>query len=127
MSHIRRGGTATFGLSVLVTIAVTASMLLFVGGSSATSATSDGTGAARSSFTRIAHSPQGSARSKIVGTAANGHRVTGYFTPTGFTKHNGHLRVRGLVSGVIHRGDGTSKTFSAMRTLRVKSMNGMTP
>jgi hypothetical protein len=127
MSHLRSRGTATFGLSALVTLAITASMLLFVGGSTATSATTDRSGGARSSFTRIAHSPQGIARSKIVGTVANGNKVTGSVIPTGFSKRNGHLRAHGLINGVIHRGDGTTKTFSVVRTLRVKSMNGATP
>jgi hypothetical protein len=35
--------------------------------------------------------------------------------------------VHGLLRGVIHRSDGTTRTFDAMRTLRVKSMNGVTP
>src|SRR4051794_12750799 len=44
-----------------------------------------------------------------------------------FSKHNGHLRAHGLVSGVIHKKNGTTRTFSVMRTLRVKSMNGTVP
>jgi hypothetical protein len=104
-------------------------MMLFAGGSPATSATSQGAGAGAgtSSFTRIAHSPAGFARSKIVGQTASGRPVTGYFTPTGLSKHNGHLRARGLISGVIHKANGTTRTFSAMRTLRVKSINGSVP
>src|SRR3954452_15514215 len=44
-----------------------------------------------------------------------------------FSKHNGHRRAHGLVSGVIHKKNGTTRTFSVMRTLRVKSMNGTVP
>jgi hypothetical protein len=32
--------------------------------------------------------------------------------------------VRGLVSGVVHRADGTTRTFAAVRTLRAQSING---
>jgi hypothetical protein len=123
--HAHKGRT-TIGLSLVVTLAMTAMMLLYTG-PSATSATGRGAGAGTSSFTRIAHDAQGFARSKIVGETAKGHRVTGYFTPVGFSKHNGHLRARGLVSGVIHQGNGRTRTFSAMRTFRVTSMNGTAP
>ena len=78
-----------------------------------------GAGATAGSFTRIAHNPQGFASSKITGRTAKGNNVTGYFTPMKITKKNGHLRVRGLVSGVVHKGAGTSRTFSAVRTFRV--------
>ena len=128
MSPFRNKGRTTLGVSVLVTLAVTATMLLYAGGSPATSATGHaGAGAAGTSLTRVAHSPSGNARSKIVGETAKGQRVTGYFTPLRFSKHNGHLRARGLVSGVVHRGDGTTRTFQAVRTFRVKSMNGVAP
>jgi hypothetical protein len=102
-------------------------MLLLTGGSPATSATSNGSGAGAGSFTRIAHDPQGFAKSAISGQTKSGNRVTGYFTPTSISKHNGHLRMRGLVSGVVHKGSGNNRTFSAMRTFRVKSMNGTKP
>ena len=120
-------GRTTFGLSVIVTLAMTAMMMLYAGGSSATPATGHGAGAGAGSFTRIAHDAQGFAKSKIVGETASGKRVTGYFIPLGFSKHNGHLRARGLVNGVVHRGDGTSRTFQAVRTIRVKTMDGVTP
>ena len=118
---------ATIGVSLLVTLAMTAVMMLFAGGSPATSATGHGAGAGTSTFTKVAHDPQGYVKSKIVGETAKGKTVTGYFIPMGFSKHNGHLRARGLVNGVIHKGDGTTRTFQAMRTFRVKSMNGTVP
>jgi hypothetical protein len=127
MSQLGSRGRTTIGLSLLVTLAMTVMMLFYAGGSSATSAPSQGTGAGRSAFTRIAHSPQGFARSKIIGQTSHGKRVTGYFTPLGFSKRNGHLRARGVVSGVIHRGDGTKRTFTAVRTVRIEKMNGTVP
>jgi hypothetical protein len=126
-AHANKGRT-TVGLSLLVTLAMTAMMLLFSGGSTATSATaSHGAGAGTSSFTRVAHNPQGFAKSMIVGQTAKGKRVTGYFTPLGFSKHNGHLRARGLVNGVVHNSNGTTRTFTVIRTFRVKTMNGTVP
>jgi len=125
--HVHKGRT-TVGLSLAVTLAMTAMMLLYSGGSPARSATgSHGAGAAASSFTRVAHNPQGFARSRIVGQTSKGDGVTGYFTPLGFSKHNGHLRARGLVNGVVHKDNGTTRTFTVMRTFQVKSMNGTVP
>jgi hypothetical protein len=127
MSRLGSKGRTTLGVSLLVTLAM-AAMMMFYTGSPATSAPHHGAaGAGASSFTKIAHSPQGFARSKIVGQTAKGQRVTGYFTPLSFSKHNGHLRARGLVSGVIHQANGKTRTFEAVRTFRVKSMNGTTP
>jgi hypothetical protein len=126
MSRSTRKGRTTVGLSLLVTLAMTA-MLLLYGGSSASSATGRQATARSSTFTRVAHDPQGLAKSKIVGETGKGKRVTGYFTPLAFSKHNGHLRARGLVSGVIHKGDGTTRTFDVTRTFRVTSMNGTVP
>ena len=127
MSQLTRTRRATIGISLVVTLAMTAMMMLFAGGSPATSATGHGAGAGTTSFTKVAHDPQGYAKSMISGQTAGGKRVTGYFIPMGFSKHNGHLRVRGLVDGVIHKGDGTTRTFQAMRTLRVKTINGTVP
>jgi hypothetical protein len=129
MIQLAHRGRTTIGLSLLVTLAMTAMMLLYYGGSPATSATgSQGAGAAaKSSYHRVAHNPQGFARSKIVGQTAKDHRVTGSFTPLGFSKHNGHLRARGLLNGVVHKGNGTTRTFTVVRTFKVKSMNGTVP
>jgi hypothetical protein len=127
MTNLGSKGRITGGLALVTAIAMTAMMLMFTGGSPANSVTGHGAGAGSGSLTRVAHSPQGHASSKIVGQTAKGQRVTGYFTPTSVGKHNGHLKVHGLVSGVIHKGNGVTKTFSAMRTFRVSSMNGTTP
>ena len=121
-------GKTTAATSLVVTIAMTAMMMLYAGSTPATSASAQqGARATAGSFTRVAHSPQGFAKSKLVGETAKGERVTGSFTPLGFSKRNGHLRTRGLVSGVIHQANGKTRTFSAMRTFRVRSMNGVTP
>jgi hypothetical protein len=126
MSELTHKRRVTGGLALLVSLAMTAMALLYVGGSPATSAT--GSGAAKAaSFTKVAHSPQGYARSKIVGQTAKGQPVTGSFVPLSFSKKNGHLRAHGLLNGVIHRANGTTKTFTVVRTLRVKSMNGTVP
>ena len=71
----------------------------------------------------VAHNGAGRMRSRIVGHTDAGNRVTGSFVPLKFVKRNGHLKVRGLVQGVVHKAGKTS-TFYAMRTIRVKSING---
>jgi hypothetical protein len=128
MSQHTHKGRTTIGLSVVVTLAMTAMMLLYSGESPATSAgDSHGVGVASSKFTRVAHNPQGFVRSKIVGQTLKGDRVTGSFTPLGFSKHNGHLRARGLIQGVVHKANGANRTFTVVRSFKVKSMNGTVP
>lgn len=127
MSQFGSKGRITAGMALVTAVAMTAMTLMFTGGSTASATGHAGAGATSSSFTRIAHSPQGNAKSKIVGETAKGRPVTGYFTPMSLSKHNGHLRARGLISGVIHKADGSTRTFSAVRTLRVKTIDGSVP
>ena len=126
MSYLARRGRLTGGLALVVALALSAMAMLYVGGSPARSATGPDSRAG-SSFTRVAHGPQGFARSKIVGETGNGHRVTGSFTPLSFSKKNGHLRTRGVVNGVVHRADGSTRTFTVIRTIRVKTIDGQAP
>jgi hypothetical protein len=110
----------TFARSIALGLGVVlvASMAL-VSGSTATAGSS--TTASRGV---VAQSPKGQMTSHLVGTTKNGRQVTGKFTPLHFSRHNGHVRARGLLSGVVHNADGTTKTFSVMRTMRVRSING---
>ena len=71
----------------------------------------------------IAHNGSGRMASRIVGHTSKGELVTGTFTPLRFVRRGGHLKVRGLVQGVVHKSTGTS-TFAAMRTLTVKRIDG---
>jgi hypothetical protein len=72
----------------------------------------------------VAQNSKGQMTSNVVGTTANGRQVTGKFIPMKFSRHNGHVRARGLINGVVHNADGTTRTFSVMRTMRVRSVNG---
>lgn len=127
MSKLGSKGHITSAVALVCAIAMTAMMLLFTGGSPANSATGSAARTTGPVFTRVAHDPQGFARSAITGRTASGHRVTGYFTPTGVSKRNGHLRMRGMVNGVIHRANGRTRTFNAIRTFKIASMNGTRP
>ena len=71
----------------------------------------------------VAHNGSGKMRSRIVGHTSKGERVTGSFVPLKFVSRGGHLKVRGLVQGVVHKA-GPDTTFSKMRTFKVKSING---
>ncbi len=81
--------------------------------------------AAATTNTVVARNAQGRAASRLVGTTAAGKQVTGSFTPLRFSRNaSGRLLVRGIVSGVTqHRGAAT--TFTAIRTVRVSTINGM--
>jgi hypothetical protein len=72
----------------------------------------------------VAQNAKGQMTSNVVGTTGNGRQVTGKFIPMKFSRHNGHVRARGMINGVVHNADGTTRTFSVMRTMRVRSING---
>jgi len=120
---MKNGFTRTVAL--VVAIAVTATMALVSGGSAnaGKGSTSERSIVAASKGV-VAHNAKGKLRSRIIGTTDNDRRVTGEFVPLEFSKKNGKVRVRGLLNGVVHNNDGSTSTFSAMRTMRVKSING---
>ena len=108
-------------LALLVALVVTTSIALASGGVAASSSSS---APAASAARSVAHTGQGELRSRIVGETANGRRVTGYFTPLKFTRHDGKVFARGLIHGVVHNPNGTTRTFDVLRTKRVKTING---
>jgi hypothetical protein len=73
----------------------------------------------------VAHNGKGRLTSTIVGHTRSGHRVTGSMVPLGFSHKNGVLRVRGMINGIVHNANGSTSTFSVIRTARVKSINGV--
>ena len=107
--------------SLVLSIVVCLSVLLATGGHG--TAAVSARAAAPAPLTTVAKNPLGMAQSAFTGTTASGQRVTGNFTPLGFSKRNGNLRARGLVRGVVHRA-GTNTTFAVVRTLRVRQVNG---
>lgn len=108
-------------LSLIVSLAVVIALGLVAGGTSASSSAST---AARTADRTVAHTGQGSLDSKIRGTTANGRKVTGTFVPLTFTRRPGRVKVRGLLQGVVHNANGSTRTFAVMRTMRVKKING---
>jgi hypothetical protein len=108
-------------LAMMIAVVVTATMALVSGGT-ATSASQ--APAAAVSKAPVAHTGQGALTSRIRGTTANDRAVTGKFVPLKFSKRDGKVFVRGLVMGVVHNEDGSTRTFGVMRKLRVKSING---
>jgi len=83
-------------------------------------------GASRTTADRpVASTPAGTLGSRIVGSTTNGRKVTGSFVPLHFSKRHGKVFVRGLVQGVVHETNGTRTTFAQLRTVRVRSINGV--
>jgi hypothetical protein len=72
----------------------------------------------------VAHTDQGKMASRVKGKTSSGQRVTGTFTPLHVAKKHGDLMVKGLVQGVIHQASGKTTTFSALRSVPVKSIAG---
>jgi hypothetical protein len=119
--HSFRNKYVSGPLALVVALVVTASIALASGGVAASSAPS---APAASSARTVAHTAQGKLGSRIVGETRSGRPVTGSFVPLKFIKRDGKIVVRGLLKGVVHKADGSTRTFGVMRTLRVKSING---
>ena len=107
-------------LSLLVALVVTAAMAVTAGSATGSSAPPAPNAASRT----VAQTGQGDLTSRIVGKTGNGRAVTGYFVPLKFSKNNGKLFVRGLVHGVVHNTDGSTRTFDVLRTRRVMTIEG---
>jgi hypothetical protein len=106
-------------LALLVALVVTTSIALASGGV-ASSNSSSAPAAASSAQRQVAHNGLGELRTRIVGQTASGRDVTGYFTPLKFTRRDGKLYMRALYHGVVHKSNGTTRTFDALRTKRVR-------
>ncbi|MEP6817087.1 MAG: hypothetical protein ABI873_16220, partial [Marmoricola sp.] len=119
--------TALRPTSLLVAFVVTVSIALMSGGT----ATADRTEASGTTALRqpaafvVAHNRLGKMTSRVVGTTANGRRVTGKFTPLSFSTANGTASVQGLLNGAVHNASGSTSTFAALRTMTVKTVNGV--
>ena len=120
--HSFRNKYVSGPLALLVALVVTASIALASGGVAASSAPAAPAAAAPRT---VAHTAQGRLVSRISGETANGRTVTGYMTPLKFTRHDGKVVVRGLIHGVVHNANGTTRTFDVMRTKRVKTIKGV--
>ena len=106
----------------LIALAIAMAMCLFL--APAATATSQSPAARGATERTVASTNQGDLNSRIVGTTANGRKVTGSFVPLKFVRHDGKVFVRGLIQGVVHERNGTRSTFAKMKTIRVKSING---
>jgi hypothetical protein len=110
-------------LALMISLVVAATLAVVWGGTAAsTSAVSSAPVAMAKA--PVAHTAQGKLTSRIKGTAEGDRKVTGKFVPLTFSKRNGKVFVRGLVQGVIHNDNGTTRTFHVMRKVRVKEING---
>jgi len=108
----------------VIAAAITLVIMAMIGGFSAASAVGSDTGNATASRETVAKNINGKMTSKIVGTASDGSKVTGSFTPLRFLKKDGKQHVKGVVQGVVRHADGTKETFTALRTVKVKKING---
>ena len=103
----------------MVAAALVLVMLIATGGTAAT-AGEPGT----ASRGTVAQNPLGTMKSTISGTTSDGRTVTGTFTPLRFVKKDGRANVKGVVDGVVKKADGTVETFTVLRTVKVKKING---
>jgi len=109
-------------LAVIAAVVALAIIATFGGFSSAATAATSGSDAANRGT--VAKNANGKATSKIIGTASDGSKVTGSFTPLKFVKKDGKQQVKGVVDGVVTHANGTEETFTALRTVKVKKING---
>ena len=106
-------------IATLVALTLMVSGALMLG--TATTASSSTDTAARGV---VGQSSLGKMTSKVRGKASDGSKVTGTFTPLKFVKKNGKQQVKGVIEGVMTRADGSKERFTAVRTTKVKSING---
>ncbi|QBR93986.1 ABC transporter substrate-binding protein [Nocardioides euryhalodurans] len=109
-------------VALMVALVVTAVAALAWGGPATSAPASSRTATAAAGT--VAQNNLGELSSTIRGTTANGRSVTGEFVPLKFSKRNGKVFVRGLVQGVVHNADESTRTFGVVRTVRVRSING---
>ena len=119
MPGLGRLGNRAVAALVALTLAVVASLL--IGGQVTASGNA---GAATAERAVVAKNPQGRMSSKIFGTASDGSKVTGSFTPLHFVKRDGKSKVRGVIDGVVTHPNGSKERFTALRTMTVKKING---
>ena len=93
-------------------------------GSSSAAATAASGGTDTDSRATVAKNANGKVVSTIVGTASDGSKVTGSFTPLKFVQKDGKQQVKGVVRGLVTHADGSKETFAALRALKVKKING---
>jgi hypothetical protein len=111
-------------LAVIAAALALAIMVVLGGFSAAASTAGSAAGLDVASKGTVAKNVNGKMTSKIFGTASDGSKVTGNFTPLRFVKKDGTQQVKGVVEGVITHADGTKETFTALRTVKVKKING---
>ena len=121
MANFRNKGVGG-PLALLIALVVTVSLGLTTGGTASGSSAPAAPAAANRT---VAQNAQGEVRSRIVGETANGRQVTGYFVPLKFSRNNGKLFARGLVHGIVHNTDGSTRTFDVLRTTRVRTIEGV--
>ncbi len=117
-------GTRKSTPHAVIAAAITLVIMAVLGGFSAASAVGSDTVNDTASRGTVAKNLNGKMTSTIVGTASDGSKVTGSFTPLRFLKKDGKQQVKGVVEGVVTHADGTKETFTALRTVKVKKING---
>jgi hypothetical protein len=101
-------------------VALFVSVALVLTGQPANAAPSaDRSGHART----VAKNDLGKMTSRIVGKTSSGQKVTGTFTPLRVAKKHGDLMVKGVFQGVTRQA-GHKTTFTTIRSLPVKKING---
>ncbi|WP_426244305.1 hypothetical protein [Nocardioides sp. LHG3406-4] len=105
-------GHTTIGLVVALVMAVG---LASIGAGSAAAATDGST---------VAKTAAGKMTSKVIGRTSDGRAVTGSFTPTRVVKKAGKMYVKGFLEGAVKNPDGSKTTFSGLKKMTVKKLNG---
>jgi hypothetical protein len=118
MPRLRKA--ASRGIATLVALVVALVASLLIGGQLAGAETA----AVTANRGVVAKNDSGKMTSKVFGTASDGSKVTGTFTPLKFVKRDGKSKVKGVIDGVVTHPDGSKERFAALRTMKVKRING---
>jgi hypothetical protein len=77
-----------------------------------------------SSRSVVGKSDAGKITSTVVGRTSAGDKVSGAFTPTRFVERDGVLYAKGFLQGKIKDSNGKVTTFSGIKKMPVKKING---
>lgn len=117
ITHIPRRLSASLTTGVLALVMAVGLTSVGIGAASAAPSTS-------SERAVVGKSDQGRMKSTVVGRTSQGDKVSGTFTPTRFVERDGTLWAKGFLEGKIHHTNGAVTTFSGIKKMPVKKVNG---
>ena len=111
-------------LATLIAGLVAVTMMTVAGGAAGAAGAAQATGQDISAAGTVAKNANGKLTSTVAGKTSGGGTLGGTFTPLKFKNVDGVPMVKGVLEGRITHADGSKSTFTAIRSLEVRKING---